>query len=64
LRDPDPGATVKYAKQQGNGIQEKLTTALASHFGGAVAISLVMVVLRLAALVHYIRLMLRTQEDL
>jgi N,N'-diacetylchitobiose transport system permease protein len=41
--------------------QEGIAT---SHFGRAAAISLVMVVLLLAALVYYIRLMLRTQEDL
>jgi N,N'-diacetylchitobiose transport system permease protein len=34
-----------------------------SHFGKAAAISMVMVVLLLAALVYYIRTMLRTQED-
>jgi N,N'-diacetylchitobiose transport system permease protein len=41
--------------------QEGIAT---SHFGRAAAISLVMVVLLLTALVYYIRLMLRTQEDL
>ena len=41
--------------------QEGIAT---SHFGRAAAISVTMVVLLLAALVFYIRLMLRTQEDL
>jgi N,N'-diacetylchitobiose transport system permease protein len=36
----------------------------ASHFGRAAAISLAMVAILLAVLVYYIRLMLRTQEDL
>jgi N,N'-diacetylchitobiose transport system permease protein len=35
-----------------------------SHFGLAAAVSVTMVVMLLAALVYYIRLMLRTQEDL
>jgi N,N'-diacetylchitobiose transport system permease protein len=41
--------------------QEGIAT---SHFGRAAAISVTMVVLLLAALVFYLRLMLRTQEDL
>jgi N,N'-diacetylchitobiose transport system permease protein len=41
--------------------QEGIASA---HFGKAAAISIVMVVLLLAALVYYIRTMLRTQEDL